>query len=412
MNKRSFTITDKDNNIFNIEAEIKTGEFSISGDAGGSCGQLVDSIKPANPEQEKLVEIWNKYHLNGMNAGTEKQSAAIEKGLAKHGLKYDYKLVLKLLRSQDNNGKTLDLLEVEKITDEVKKRAEVVRVAVDTVSIFESLIKRTFTLGSHGDVDQRDLSTQEKSILKQYGFKTVGVSRSQLKKVRNTLQSEIEGMQEKLDQAKLKTLLYDLHDGKVYKYGSAWLKRELPENFWNDFCALVDQLEFIEDAKHVDETPAADTLEHLERMNRIWDPSDALAVLGFAINQDLTIEQAEDDIEIEDNILTFGGIDYIVGNEEEVQEKAVEYIKESAWAFNAEFLAEFCGLPASVFKILSEQCEGANEAILEIIGRGDGIEYFAEEAVSADGRGHFLNSWDGIEEIEDISGTDIYIYRQ
>jgi hypothetical protein len=35
-----------------------------------------------------------------------------------------------------------------------------------------------------------------------------------------------------------------------------------------------------------------------------------------------------------------------------------------------------------------------------------------EEAISADGRGHFLNHYDGGEEEAEVGGTTFYAYRQ
>lgn len=54
----------------------ESGRLSISGDwreygrhGGGSGGQCQDSILEAFPESKRLVEIWNEWHLNDMNAG-------------------------------------------------------------------------------------------------------------------------------------------------------------------------------------------------------------------------------------------------------------------------------------------------------------------------------------------------------
>jgi hypothetical protein len=58
--------------------------------------------------------------------------------------------------------------------------------------------------------------------------------------------------------------------------------------------------------------------------------------------------------------------------------------------------------------IQSKKCEGANNAILSIIEKTDGgIDGFVEEAISADGRGHFLSSYDGDENEKD----GFFIYR-
>ena len=103
-----------------------------------------------------------------------------------------------------------------------------------------------------------------------------------------------------------------------------------------------------------------------------------------------------------------GGEEYLVLTDDEADQRVTEYITESVWAFNASFLSEFTELPEEVFIALSDKCEDANDAILAIIERcKGGIETFSSMAVSADGRGHFMSSYDG----EENESGDFYIYR-
>lgn len=108
-----------------------------------------------------------------------------------------------------------------------------------------------------------------------------------------------------------------------------------------------------------------------------------------------------------DNYYEADSAEYLVLTDEEADERVIEYIKESLWAFNASFLADFTGLPESIFTALQPQCEDANEAILALIDQKEGIEYFSEQAVSADGRGHFLSGYDG----EEVEADEYFIYR-
>lgn len=110
--------------------------------------------------------------------------------------------------------------------------------------------------------------------------------------------------------------------------------------------------------------------------------------------------------------------DYLVYNDEEADEACVEYVKESVWAFNACFILMECGLDHSdvaveSLKIMQEKsCEGANEFILSLIDKTCGIRKFAFSAMSADGRGHFMNTYDGEEhEHETENDGTFYIYR-
>jgi len=51
----------------------------MSGEYNNGMGQCLDSIRPADNNQKRLIEIWKAYHLNGMNAGTPKQAKNYKK---------------------------------------------------------------------------------------------------------------------------------------------------------------------------------------------------------------------------------------------------------------------------------------------------------------------------------------------
>ena len=123
-----------------------------------------------------------------------------------------------------------------------------------------------------------------------------------------------------------------------------------------------------------------------------------------ALSEEMEIDKEEAEEMIESG-------DYLVLTDEEADDQCKDYIKESLWAFNADFLESETGIPADMFKAAQDKCEGANDAFLQIIERSDGLDSFVESAVSADGRGHFMSSYDG-EEIEtQIDGQYLYIYR-
>lgn len=116
----------------------------------------------------------------------------------------------------------------------------------------------------------------------------------------------------------------------------------------------------------------------------------------------------------DENTFEVGRAEYMVLTDEEADEKVAEHIKETLWAFNAYFLANYTDLPEEVFTALQDRCEGANETFFKLIKRADGgFEGFVEDAVRADGRGHFLSGYDGEEnEIYDDEECEyFYIYR-
>ncbi len=112
--------------------------------------------------------------------------------------------------------------------------------------------------------------------------------------------------------------------------------------------------------------------------------------------------------------------DYLVLTDDETNEKAGEYIKESLWAFNADFICSQIGLPYEAQKMVSvfcqNECESANDTILALVeNSADGLEGFIASAIQADGRGHFMSPYDGKENevtvTVDGEKHTFYIYR-
>jgi len=101
--------------------------------------------------------------------------------------------------------------------------------------------------------------------------------------------------------------------------------------------------------------------------------------------------------------------DYLVLDENERDEALHDNIKESLWAFNSSFLSGETGIDENVFKSIqsNDRCESNNDAILSIVKSTCGLESFIDAAVSVEGAGHFLSSYDGNE--YEINGY--YIYR-
>jgi len=125
-----------------------------------------------------------------------------------------------------------------------------------------------------------------------------------------------------------------------------------------------------------------------------------------------------------DEVEEFNNDDYLVLTDEEANEKVKEYIEGSLWAFNADFIIGECGLDFSgvdsLRKMQQDSCEDANDFIRSLIDKCTDIDSFVESAVRADGRGHFLSSYDGEENEETVcefceetgeNETMFYIYR-
>jgi hypothetical protein len=95
-----------------------------------------------------------------------------------------------------------------------------------------------------------------------------------------------------------------------------------------------------------------------------------------------------------------GHSEYLVLTDEEADQRAKEYISDSLWAFQVNFLREYCkalktpAICQAVATMQEKLCEDANEIIRALI---DDFDSFVQAAISADGRGHFLATYDGRE---------------
>jgi hypothetical protein len=108
----------------------------------------------------------------------------------------------------------------------------------------------------------------------------------------------------------------------------------------------------------------------------------------------------------DDDTFECGRKEYLVLTDDEADEKAKEYILDSVWAFRPEFLMAHMpeGVTEDLIKAVQEKCESANPMLLKLIEDQD---HFVSDAIAADGRGHFLNTYDG----EENESGEFFIYR-
>lgn len=104
------------------------------------------------------------------------------------------------------------------------------------------------------------------------------------------------------------------------------------------------------------------------------------------------------------------GDEYLVLTDEEADTQVAERIEQDLWAFNAAFILNFlrvndARVEKAFQKLQGELCEDANDLIKALLG--DRLPEFVKRAVSADGRGHFLATYDN----EEVEADGFYIYR-
>lgn len=116
---------------------------------------------------------------------------------------------------------------------------------------------------------------------------------------------------------------------------------------------------------------------------------------------EITEEEAQDLIDNEE---------WLVLDDENADNWTAESIKDSLWAFNADFLGGATGLGPEPFTAIqaNNRCESNNDAIEALIKGTCGLEHVVKEAILADGRGHFLAHYDH----EEIELKQHYGYRR
>lgn len=108
---------------------------------------------------------------------------------------------------------------------------------------------------------------------------------------------------------------------------------------------------------------------------------------------------------------TFG--DWLILSDEEADEQARENIERDLWAFVPSFLVAYMpdGITPDVLEaVAGSSYEDASPAFRAMVG--ERFDDLVSDAISTDGRGHFLSSWDGCEHEFDFGGAAWFAYRQ
>lgn len=113
-------------------------------------------------------------------------------------------------------------------------------------------------------------------------------------------------------------------------------------------------------------------------------------------------------------IFSGAGMEIAIGTEEEADQAASEYIRESLWSFNPSFILSHSRvtysdrLQKALVHLQRELCEDANPLVEALI---KDLDHFINDAISSDGRGRFLSFYDSEEQDIDIDGVTYYYYR-
>lgn len=364
--KRTVKFVDNAGAFCTVTCEIKENRFSMSGETAGSMGQVQDTIEPKEGAQTELIELWKKWHLNDMKAGTDLQQRIIEESaedikiLMEHENISHYDASCRVLGVTKKDGSKMTIIE----HGVWKKELEVLKSALDKY-----------------DFDYSKWNPKNK--------KTLDFIKFLLKKERIVVDEAYAGfkhyqrLSHKLrvesalayNKYLLKVCLYDLHPetGKIYKYGSGWLKRNLPEDIENQVNSCFDNVE----------TEEKNRVGSLESIG--WADIEDEKIIALAQHLEISPTEAVDGIEDNgDCQYSYYQTSYLVCEDDEADKKATEYLTDEPY--------------------LWRECVSAEKTEL-------GLEEWAEWVIRTDGRGHVLNSYDGHEHIETVEGTEYFIYR-
>ena len=198
-------LIDAEKTIWTLTIKIADGNLSISGSSRYSCGQVYDSIKPADKYQKALIDLWKRWHLNNLNARCEHQ---------------------RKLWNTSEELKITTYIETTHLYQRINKVKDLInKKLVDTGEIKVGKLTREILAisGFYNDVTIKTLSPYLQKQFKVYKeeTKTAGWIR----------ESEHE-----------KGLLCKPCPVCGYKYGTKWLKEELPPKIETAINYLIEKI--------------------------------------------------------------------------------------------------------------------------------------------------------------------------
>lgn len=393
--KKSVSFVDANGKRFVIDLEITGRNGYPEFTACGETGQCVDQIKPANEAQTTLVQLWHEWHLNGMKPGTDEQEQALKSE--------DFELFKKQVKELTDKAKVIENI----VNGSFEKYCEFIGVPSSWSSAKQDYNKLRKIWNGESVSPVNDFFNYVKSIPEGLRPKFDWNSHVPPNKIKDIFGSSYD-----ISTAYLQTknLLVVPHPvtGQPYNYGSEWLRKDLPSDFEVTLDNLIEQIETLEEhRKGADLSTMSDSdLLELVEAQTTYENEEANLFCAIVRKFDLSVNDF-DDVDIDGNNITVQGTDYLAGTDDEMDEKAKEYILETVWAFNASFLASQTGIDIAVFEAIqgNGKCEDNNKAILSMI---DDEDEFVQAAIKADGRGHFLNSYDGKEDEQEFNGETYY----
>lgn len=397
MTKETVKVTFVDKNrerfVCTIELRDKEGGKELSIRSENGQGKFV----PANGSQKRLFDLWDIYHLNGMNAGTPNQQKAIKKWLT-DGKQYDYTKACEYLKCLNPDGTELSALKKAHLEENIAAVELEIKRFKTWIDEFEKTVEK-YSKKSDGYFifDFKRFGFTHDSIVDEaYGKKQEGIwldhrfsLQDFVKRFKSFCEKKGNNLTKQIADLEMQTLYVDKNPetGEPHKYGHSWYHRPLPEDIEEQIEEIVQEIEEAEEERKgepLDKLSDEELIALIEEKTS-FEGRDAELAVAFVRLLDLT-ENDLDDIEIDDHRSTVQGIDYLAGTDEEMDEE---------WDQDLEHYLDECVTP------------DLPDVAQRFFDR-EGWKDWAKQ----DGRAHSLNRYNGEELSVEVNGTMYYAYRQ
>ena len=372
---REVTIRDANHTSFDISIEIlkrqnerkrrdtlepitDDRELTIYGTYGNGGGQCCDAIEPRTKTQKELMALWDKYHLNGMSAGSDVQVEYLEgKYIA------DYEKFISLFAGYDKNF----------------------REHFD--SITWGIFVKAFGIDEAAQI-------QVRNVLHLY------MDHNPIKYILGLNPSDRGHDNTDYYVKCLFLAINGIYNDRGHKYGKGWCGYELAENIEEIVDSLCDRLEEEEDAlteelEAVFDMGAKDFVANREIIDQVMtlrdcDEDEAIRFVALGMHLGVTFGDLNDTFE-ESRYNRFSysanGYDYYVGSDEELHGEALYQVHND-----------------SEYEYFWREAVAAERTT-------DGLNDWLDSIVSCDGWESVLNRYDGSYSSYQVLGEQVFVCR-
>lgn len=159
-------------------------------------------------------------------------------------------------------------------------------------------------------------------------------------------------------------------------------------------------------------------ISFVREMEKPYNAEKIEALNAFLIDEENFTQEDLADVKYypEYDYFEIGNREYKILTDEEADDTAKEYIEDTLWAFEVGFIIDHCEAFAH---LTGKECDTIGEALREVQGKLyesanplikaliSDFDGFVSDAITCDGRGHFISPYNG----EEYEAGNYFIYR-